>query len=155
MIYNQTIEAEKWAREALTKAKKLQNAKRRAQALNLLGIGKDLVNQIDSAYYYYNLALNQARIAKNKLVLASSLNNLGMLQQKQGYYEEATPYFHEAASVAYFIKSGATYLEVNADGYYLLVGDSFKFYPFAGVNYFIQSITVMGFQLLLRKSGPI
>jgi signal transduction histidine kinase/tetratricopeptide (TPR) repeat protein len=104
LIYNQTIEAEKWARKALTKAEKLQNAKRRAQALNLLGIGKDLVNQIDSAYYYYNLALNQARIAKNKLVLASSLNNLGMLQQKQGYYKEATPYFHEAASLFHEIK---------------------------------------------------
>lgn len=105
LIYNHTIDAEKWARKALNRAKKSQSAKREAQALNLLGIGKDLVNQIDSAYYYYNLALNQARLAKNKLVLASSLNNLGMLQQKQGYYEKATPYFHKAANLFHEIRN--------------------------------------------------
>ncbi|MEJ5302232.1 MAG: outer membrane beta-barrel protein [Bacteroidales bacterium] len=58
-----------------------------------------------------------------------------------------------AASAAYFFKSGVTYLEVNADGHYLLGGDSFKFYPFAGVNYFITSISAGGVSAFSSEIG--
>jgi len=50
-----------------------------------------------------------------------------------------------APSFAYFIKSGITVMEVNLDANYLLgSGDSFKFYPLAGINYYISKVTVMG-----------
>ncbi len=106
MIYNQTARAESWARKALRQAENIHNIKRKAQALNLLGISKDVEDQNDSAFYYYNLALENARLAKSSLVTASSLNNLGMLQQKLGNYKETLPYFHEAAHLFQEMKNG-------------------------------------------------
>lgn len=59
-----------------------------------------------------------------------------------------------SASAAYFFKSEVTYLEVNADAHYLFgEADAFAFYPLAGINYFISSVSVMGISTTSSEVG--
>ena len=59
-----------------------------------------------------------------------------------------------SASAAYFFKSEATYFEVNADANYLIgEADGFSFYPLAGVNYFISSVSGGGITVTSSNVG--
>lgn len=59
-----------------------------------------------------------------------------------------------SASAAYFFKSEATYIEINADAHYLFgEADAFAIYPLVGVNYFISSVTVMGYSATSSEVG--
>lgn len=92
--------SEKYGRDELKLARKINNKKWEAQAFNDIGISKHRKAELDSALTYYNHSLDIRRSLKDKELMLSSLSKLGVVHQELGNYNQALKYQFEALQLA-------------------------------------------------------
>lgn len=66
------------------------------EALNRVGIVKDIISDWDSALYYYNKSLKYAVKAQDTTTLSGIYNNKGLIYWNKGNLDKAIKYFYKA-----------------------------------------------------------
>ncbi|MBS3992553.1 MAG: sensor histidine kinase [Bacteroidetes bacterium] len=86
--------------QAITKFKKLKKYRNLYQCYNYLGLIYTEMEEFDSAIYYHNKALEYLRQVENKDDHeGGSLNNIGLVYQKQGNHTKAIDFFNTALNI--------------------------------------------------------
>jgi len=84
------------AREAVSLARRLQDATAEGDALHALGTALDRLDRYEPALNSYLAALKIREESGDPVPLASTLNNIGVVYQKLGRYRESTDYLGRA-----------------------------------------------------------
>lgn len=91
---------QQYATHMLNLSEKLKNVKGKADALNFIGIVKDIDSDYSGAANYYAKALVLAKQSQTKQTIASIANNLGLIKWKTGDLKKAIAYFFEGLKQA-------------------------------------------------------
>ncbi|MCK9279350.1 MAG: tetratricopeptide repeat-containing sensor histidine kinase [Melioribacteraceae bacterium] len=84
---------------ALKKMEKISYFKHKSEVLNFLGVIYGNIGNLDSAYYYYQIALDVAKGNKVYSEIAYSLNNIGDYYYKNALYSTALEKMMEAYNI--------------------------------------------------------
>lgn len=84
---------------ALEKMEKISYFKHQSEVLNYLGVIYGNIGNLDSAYYYYQIALEAAKKSKRYSEIAYSLNNIGDYYYKNALYSTALENMMEAYDI--------------------------------------------------------
>jgi len=84
---------------ALKKMEKISYFKHQSEVLNYLGVIYGNIGNLDSAYYYYQIALDVAKKSKRYSEIAYSLNNIGDYYFKNALYSTALEKMMEAYDI--------------------------------------------------------
>lgn len=96
---------EKHAQNMLAISEKIGYLKGKADALNFLGVVKDIDSDFAKALAYYLPALAFAKQVNDKQTIASIANNIGLLEWKKGDLKKALVYFFDGLKQAETVKS--------------------------------------------------
>ncbi|WP_293299288.1 sensor histidine kinase [Pedobacter sp. UBA4863] len=135
---------EKHAKAMLSISEKIGYLKGKADALNFLGIVKDIDADFPKALTYYNEALMLAKQADAKQTIASIANNLGLIEWKTGNLKKALTYFFDGLKQAEAIKN--IKLQANMSSNIGLV--------FQDLNRHQETLDWQKKALALRMKGP-
>lgn len=93
------------ARSMLAISESIGSVKGKADALNFLGVVKDIDSDYPAALSYYKQALALAKQANAKQTMASIANNIGLIEWKTGDLKKALAYFLDGLKQAEAIKN--------------------------------------------------
>ncbi len=85
-----------YGERALGLSKAIEYKKGEISSLNHIGIGYDILGDLDKAMEYYKGACKAAEEMGNKRMVRSYTNNVGLIHQKKGNYKKAMECFHKA-----------------------------------------------------------
>lgn len=91
---------EQYAKEMLSISEKIKYTKGKADALNFLGIVKDIDSDYAKALIYYSEALVFAKQVNARQTIASIANNIGLIEWKTGDFKKAISSFFEGLKQA-------------------------------------------------------
>ena len=97
--YTDSDRAFELSREAVRLAEKLKFERGLAAGLNILGVSFDIGSEFDSALYYYQKSADLSRKIGYHKILASTLNNAGMVHKNRGDYKKAIEVYFDALRI--------------------------------------------------------
>lgn len=103
------------AQAMLTISKEIGYIKGQADALNFLGVVKDIDSDFEKALSYYNEALPLAKKANAKQTIASIANNIGLIEWKTGDLKKALSYFFEGLKQAEALNNIKLQANINSN----------------------------------------
>lgn len=117
---------EQYAKVMLRLSEKINYNAGKADALNFLGVVKDIDSDYAKALAYYSKALVLAKKSKSERTIASVNNNIGLIKWKTGDLKQALSYFFDALKQAE--KIGSIKLQGNISSNIGLVLQDLKRY---------------------------
>ncbi len=96
-MYDSTL---KYAREAITVAKKINDTKGLSKAFYSMGLASTNLFQYDTAKHYITLAQTAALQMKDSFLLANCYNTLSMMYRYQADYNSSLTYALQSAAIA-------------------------------------------------------
>ncbi len=113
--------AERYLKESLALAIKINDRDTEIRALNNLGAVNSHLDKISQALEYFKLALKKSLDIDNREISGMLLNNIGIVYAQMGNYEESTKYYQKAIDLALEIKGGKILWEA-----YLEIANAYK-----------------------------
>jgi len=134
-----TEKAVEFAGKALTIARKLNNKREEAIALNLVGLGYSYLGDFSITLDYYNQSLRIREELKDNTMVSASLNNIGTIYIKQGDYDNALVYYLRALKIRKETndETGLSQTLNNLGIYYLRLGNTEK-----SLEYYLQALEI-------------
>lgn len=85
--------------ESLRKSKQINDLNAISNAYRVLGVWHSDFDELDTAYYYYQLALQTATKSNNRYLMGGTEFNLGNIKYWKGEYDSCLYYFLRAAAI--------------------------------------------------------
>jgi signal transduction histidine kinase len=99
ICYSKPDSAENYAYQALKLSQKHNEHFYISRSYNIIGIYHDIINQWDSALFYYELSIEEARKSGSKVLEASIINNIGLIYWNRDLGDSAILYYDQSLKI--------------------------------------------------------